>query len=246
MVKRREFISLLLKNSLVTLFGLVVNIVVFAITSHDRQPEVVYSTNKVLSYPLAYDDDKFVRGKIPVKVLKDGLVEMLSVEVRVKGESSAEVVVKIPYTPGDKYIGGLMIKSQDPSTVDVLDGRQTEYRFHNLLPGDTISFRLYLRNVNSDLDRRIGVFLGDGYRAAYYPYVSVPDVGRDGVIIAIERRSFYIYGLALGMTLFAGVWLIVWLIRKSKQPAISAEGEGSTDASEDARTKAPNERRGTG
>lgn len=210
----------------IALAGLVVSIIeaIPGSIPYFQSAEVIYSTEELATYPMAYRDNKLIPDDIQGKAIVDGPVKILCVVVRNKGQRSAsDVLVRIPLSSRDEYIAGWMSKSEAPSVVYML-GARTEYTFHKLLPGDAVSFYLYLRNVNSDLTNRIEVFDGDGYRAAYYRYVPVRYVGSDGVI----KRWFYVLGLASVVILLVHVSRT----RKPKQTAISAPGQSPADARE--------------
>lgn len=201
----RRSISRLLKTvaSAFALGGLAVSIVV-TIAPYFQQPEVVYSTEELSAYPVPYKNNNLVPGEVQGKMLEEGPIRILSLVVKVTGETGADVMVRIPFASDDKYIGGWMRKSEDPSTSYML-GRQTEYRFDKLAPGDTISFYLYLKDVNADIAGRIEVLDGDGHRATHYQYVPVRYVGSDRVIVSIERRWIYLFGFTLVLTLLLSI-----------------------------------------
>lgn len=171
-------------------------------------PELVYFTQDLAAYPLESRDNVLVPGGIEGNVIVGGPIKILNLMVQNKGVRSIDVSVRIPFSADDGYLIGWMSKNEDPSTRYMLD-RRTEYRFRQLLPGDTVSFDLYLKNASSDLAGRIEVFDGDGHRAAYYPSVPVRYVGGDEVIVSIRKELAYLFGFVLVVTLFMSVWHVV-------------------------------------
>lgn len=171
-------------------------------------PELVYYTKAMAAYPMESRDNQLVPGGIEGNVIVGGPIKILSLVVENKALRNIDASVRIPFSADDKYLIGWMSKNEDPSTRYMLD-RRTEYSFRQLLPGDTVSFDLYLQNVSSDLDRRIEVVDGDGHRAAYYPYVPVRDVGSDEVMVSIRKELAYLLGFVLVVTFFMSVWRVV-------------------------------------
>jgi len=140
--------------------------------SYFQQPDLEYSTNELSTYPISYNDGKFALDDIQDSAVLGGQIKMVTLIVRNKGERSVpSVLLRFPVLPADGYLGARMSKSADnPSRLYMFD-TQTEWKFRNLMPGDSITFYLYLKSAGSDLASRIEVFDGDGRRAAYYPYV---------------------------------------------------------------------------
>ena len=225
MVEPKEFISGL-REILRTAFALVGAIgtaltITTAIVNQVQRPEIVYSTKELTAYPLMPAD---IQGR----VLANGPVKILELVVQNKGKRSAsDVLVRIPSTADDKYLGGWMTKSEAPSTVYML-GSAAEHKLEKLLPGDTVSFSLCLKNVRSDLASRVQVFDGDGRRATSYRYVSVRYLGSDAVIIPIGRRFINLLGVMMAVILLLSVLRIV----KFNQPRIPPDGQHLTNACE--------------
>ena len=224
--KRQEWLS---PSIAIALIGLIINAiaVIPGIIPYFQRPEVIYSTSELTTYPMTYHDNKPAPADIQGKVLLRGPIKALSLMVQNEGERSADVLVRIPLSKGDGYLGGWMSKSEAPSIVYML-GVRTEYRLHKLLPGDRVTFYLNLENVNSNLADRIEVFDGDGRRAIYYRYVAVRYIGRNVIIVSL--RKSWIYLIALMMVVI--MLLSVSWIRRTKQPAVSADRKRPEDATE--------------
>lgn len=232
MVEPKELMSGL-RDMLRTAFALVGAIgtiltVTATIVTYFQRPEVVYSTQELTAYPITYQNDRLMPADIQGKMLADGPVKILELVVQNKGKRSAsDVLVRLPFSGDDEYLGGWMTKSEAPSTVYML-GSKAEHKLEKLLPGDTVSFCLYLKNVRSDLAGRVQVFESDGRRAAYYRYESVRYFGNDAVILPIGRRFMNLLGLMLAIILL----LSVLRIMKVDQPGIPPDRQHPAHASE--------------
>lgn len=146
--------------------------VVTAVNSYFQQPELEYSMNELSTYPISYRDGKFALDDIQDSAVLGGQMKMVNLVVRNRGERSvSSVLVRFPVLPADGYLGARMSKSADSPPRLYMFDTQTEWKFRNLMPGDSIVFHLYLKSARSDLANRIEVFDGDGRRAAYHPYL---------------------------------------------------------------------------
>lgn len=206
-----------------------------AIISYSQESEVVYSTNELTTYPVPYHDSKFFPGDIQGRMLATGPIKIVSVVVQNRGQRSASGVVRIPRSARDQYLVGWVRRSDDPSKLYML-GAWPEYKYDDFMPGDMITIYLWLKNANSDLASRIGVFERDGRRAAYYPYVPVRYVGSD-VVTNVPIRMRWIY--TCGIMLIASLLLGVSRMRNPGQPAVSADRQRPTDESEPLPSSSP-------
>lgn len=223
---RETFYTTLISSLTFACIGAIVKTI-----SHVPQSGLMYSTNEVPTYPMPYRNHKFAPAEIQGKLLVEGTIKALSVMVRNEGEHGSDALVRIPCSADDKCLGGWMSKSDDPSFVYML-GEGAEYRFHKLLPGDTVRFYLYLKDVNSDLARRIEVFDADGRRAAYYRYVPVR---YDAIIVSIRTQWIYLFA-SISVPILL---LSLWRIRRPGRSDISAAGRSLADACERPSTASP-------
>lgn len=198
------------------------------IISYSQQSAVVYSTNELTTYPVPYHDNRFFPGDIQGRMLASGPIKIVSVVVQNTGQRSASGVVRIPRSASDEYLVGWVRRSEDPSRLYML-GTWPEYKYNDLMPGDTITIYLWVRNANSELASRIGVFERDGRRAGYYPYVPVRYVGGD-VVATVPIRMRWIYACAF--MLIVGLILGVSRMRNPRQPSDSADRQSPADRRE--------------
>lgn len=192
-----------------------------------RGPEIVYSTKELMAYPITYKNNRPAPAYVQGRALVNGQVKILDLVVQNKGARSAsDILVRIPVSGVDEYIGGWMTKSEAPSTVYML-GAKREFRFHNLIPGDTISFCLYLNAAKSNLAYRIRVYTADGRLATHFRYIPVPYVSGDAVVFTTRKRWIDLFGLAMAVVLL----LSVVRIRKPKQPPVPMDTQNRHDES---------------
>ncbi len=237
----RETFYTALASSVTLLFVRYIGTVVKAGASYFQQPDVVYYTQEMPAFPIAYKNNKPAPADIQSEALLGEPIENLQLQVRITAERSQSVLsVRIPFSSDDGYLGGWMTKSEDPSSGYMLDAK-TEHTFHGLLPGDEVNFYLYLTNAKSDLADRIQVFDGQGRPASHYHYVPVRS---DAIIISRRRGRIYFVCVAFVVILLLGVILLMGVsrVREHWQASISAD----TQCLANVREPAPTSSRGSG
>lgn len=167
--------------------------------------KVVYATNTLAAYPLAYDKSAAeFSTTVQAQILSGKPVKMQGIVIQNTGQRAAsDILVRIPISADDGFLGGWIARGDEPVTRNMQD-QVTAYKFDKLIPGESVSFYVYLKNLDSNLADRIQVFDGSGHLAPHYLYVPVPAPTSPGQVLVqfvAKRWWFYLAGL-LVVTLY--------------------------------------------
>lgn len=180
--------------------GVVVTIVagIVRILPYFEQPNVIYATKDIASYPVAYHESEAssatevspadVRAKVLVG--KPILIQGLLIQ-NLGNKTATDILVRIPIAESDGYAGGWIARGDNPVTTYMRD-QVTEYKFDKLVPGESVSFYLYLKNSSSNLAARMQVFDGSGRLAPYYPYVPLRAHYEETFLFQIPKWFVYL------------------------------------------------------
>ena len=155
------------------------------------KPEVIFATKDINTYPLAFADGNLPDGTIEARITEGKPIKILGLAVQNKGSRTAtDVLVRLPFTTADGYLGGWIARGDDPIT-HYMQVEKTEYKIDKLIPEESVSFFIYLREMNSDIADRIVVTDGLGKLARHYPYLPVRNLGEQSTLIVVPSWLFY-------------------------------------------------------
>lgn len=150
-------------------------------------PKVIYATKDIASYPMGYKELDPSTGLMESKVLIGPPILLQALVVQNKGQKTAtDILVRIPIIDSDGYIGGWMARGDNPVT-HYLGDQITEYKIDKLIPEESVSFYIYLKNASSDIATRIQVFDGQGRHAPYYPYTPLRKFEGGAFTLSVPR-----------------------------------------------------------
>ena len=163
------------------------------------QPDIIYATHEMVAYAVGVEKTDNEQKSIAARVIFGAPPKILGLIIQNEGTKSAtDVLVRIPFSDHDELIAAWMEPADRPGQIR-LNPDVRDYKFEKLVPGESITFYIYLKNIESDLAERITVFDGFGQQAPHYEYA--PRLAGDNILrFEFSKTTYYLVGFLLFLT----------------------------------------------
>lgn len=177
----------------------------FELRSYLLRPDVVYATREMVAYAVGVEKTENDGRAVVPYIIFGSPPKILGLLVQNNGGKTAtDVLVRIPFENSDELIAGWVRNPDRPDHVR-MKADVSNYKFDKLIPGDSVTFDIYLKNTESDLAERIVVMDGFGREATHYSYEATI-AGDDRIRFNVSRTAYYIFGLLMVAFFIPGVF----------------------------------------